>query len=213
MARRKRSAGMACQPCKIMRVARGRLRNTWASTTPCRPKIDKGGRPRPVRAAFTGPARPKTAKRPRTATTTGNRKGAAKRRISSARAAKWRRASARARGMAKRHETSAESAACTSVKRSAAPSAGPSDQSVAWPAVSAALPRVSAATASPRKAAVARAVIGPARLAIPRRLHRAARQPPLVTTKVTWPAGSGFQTLAAGPPPKGWLDTSSWLSG
>jgi len=36
-ASRNRSAGISCQPCRISRVASGRLKNTWASTTPWRP--------------------------------------------------------------------------------------------------------------------------------------------------------------------------------
>ena len=206
-ARRKRSAGIACQPCRIIRVASGRFRKTCAKTTPCRPNIDSGGWPDADRIVLTGPARPNTANRPSTATTTGNTKGADISRIKASRPQNRRRCKARATGMASRVDTPAESAACNTVKRSADQSAGCKTHVSARAATIAALPRISAATASP---SVTAGAIWKGRFAIPQSLWPGQLRPRLGIKGWLSLGLSGFQSLWANPLP-GWSrDTSSW---
>ena len=204
-ASRIRSAGIACQPCRIIRVASGMFRNTCASTTPPRPKIEIWGRPRSRKAVLKIPDRPKIASRPSTATITGSRKGAPRAEIASARPGKRRRAKARASGMAQITEASAESTACSTVKRSAARSAAPGIPPPARHSTAATGPSVSAA----RARAVVRAISAPAPRAILPAPDRAVPKPHPRPEAAIFPVGSGFQTLWANLPPGYGPDTSS----
>lgn len=180
---------MDCQPCRIMRVASGMFRKTCASTTPPRPKIETSGRLSPRSPAFSRPERPKTAKRPRTAAMTGSRKGAPRAVIKTVRPGKRRLASARAKGTAQTTEASAESVACSRVKRSAAQSGAVSPRPPAC--------AITTATGASVASATPAAISAPARRAIRPAPGRAGFRPPPPTTAAISTAGRGSQTLSA----------------
>ena len=87
--------------------------------------MDSGSNPSARSPSFRSPFWPKMAIKPSTATMTGKINGAPKSIMVTSRPQKRLLAKARASGMAKTTESAADSAACISVKRSAAHSAGP----------------------------------------------------------------------------------------
>ena len=129
--------------------------------------MDSGSNPSARSPSFRSPFWPKMAIKPSTATMTGKINGAPKSMMVTSRPQKRLLARARASGMANRTDRAADSAACKSVKRSAAHSAG--SNRTAGPAFA----HTAASGAITNAASAAPAIIWTARGAIPQSFPRA----------------------------------------